>query len=333
MAAGLIIPMVIGFVVSSLAISSPLQFTKSDIGTLWQVEGALIGLAIALAIYGYEAMGRGGAVEPAELAELRLPRAIYLGISLIALTGLAFLGLPDTDEPAAQATFQEWIAAACVVVAALWLAVLLRALPEVVRVTDPGFRMELRIARLLPLSRAAVERRLMELASAGLLRRLADETTTTLVPWVYLSGREQPDRLVRALRPGYVSDINFSRLRALLVATPETDFNLALGQRVEAEQVLALARTDVKPSWRLRWTEILALRSSPQEDPLDRVIVTLRDAAYGAIGARSDAVSEVLDAFLSVSKSSPRRGIDRLVAWMRTSCMSRSRLTGPRSGS
>jgi len=141
LAVGLVVPIASAVVLSASGIVSPAYLDRNILGTLWQVEAALVGLAIALALYGYETLGRQGGTEPSELEELALPRSIYLGLALILLTGLAFLEALDPPiEPNADQgrSVAAWLGFGAVFVAICWAGLLLRALPEVVRVGHPG---------------------------------------------------------------------------------------------------------------------------------------------------------------------------------------------------
>jgi hypothetical protein len=296
---GLVLPAIAAFLLgSAFQVPAP-PLSRSVIGTLWQVEAALIGLAIALAVYGYESLSRSGSIEPRELEYLRLPRAIYLGIALVVLTGAAFVG--GYDEVLADSTqarsLTAWLAVAAVGVSCWWIAILVRALPEAVRVSNPSYRTEMRIALLVPLATQAVEQRLIELASGNLLSRMASASSTTWAPWLSLTGAEDRSHLLRASSAGYVWDINVRTLGHVFAALPGARMTGQIATRVDRDQVLAVCPSRPDGRTLRAWAQTFLIKSESSSEILDEIIDGLRDSAFQDLGTRPNAVKEVLDAY------------------------------------
>lgn len=295
--AGLGLPVIAAASLAAAGKPTLIEFSRETIGTLWQVEGALIGLAIALAIYGFESLARSGPIEPAELATLWLPRALYLGLALVATTGIAYFSFPDPNSTPAVSTLSNWLAIGSIGVASVWLVVLLRALPEAVRVADPGFRTVLRLARVRPLALDAVERRLVELAAANLLVRLAARFGSSSVPWISLDGTEGENKIVRSDRNGYLWDVDLKGLASVLSNTPALAFTLRVERRISMGQVVGIAAANVSRSTTTRLNRALDLRASPATEPLTQLIGSLRDSAKDDLASRPQRLSDVLDAY------------------------------------
>jgi hypothetical protein len=293
-ALGIALPVLIAFAADVLGVDPPFALAKSDVGTVWQVEGALVGLAIALVLFGYEALGRGGPIEPFEIRELWLPRTIYLGLSLVALTGLAVFVAPDPG--AATGPFSGWLAVGAVLVGALWLGLLVTSIPELVRVTDVNYRTGLRLRRIEPLARVAVETRLVELASTHVIRE-ALRPLSTLDPYFYPDSRDASGRVIQVPVNGVIRDVHLGRLGRFASDAHGLTIRLGLGQRLESGQPIGRVAADVPDRVVNRWHHMLDIARAGQPEPLQRLLETLHDSCIGAIASKPSVVGDVLDAY------------------------------------
>jgi hypothetical protein len=292
----LFVPMVVAGSLGLLGVLTPQTIGANSVGVLWQVQAAVLGLGISLAVYGYEALGRAGPLDPEDFAALTLPRGIYLGLALLVLTGIAFFLAPDpTVVPGGErSTWNHWLPYAAILLSIIWAAVLVRALPEVVKVADPGFRTKIRRSRLARLANLAAERRLIEIASFSILQRLMRTTGAEWVPWLMdLGGDSSPLRLRRS---GYVADIHFERLGALLVAHPGIQVNLRLNQPVRSGDQAAAVEGETPGLAEQLDRSLYTVKTLPADD-LEKVIEGLRDEARRAMSARPNAVTEVLESY------------------------------------
>lgn len=295
---GVLVPVAAGFGLHALGWVPPFSLTSETIGTLWQVEGAVVGLGIALAIYGYESLARSGPIAPEDLASLALPRGIYLGLALLILTGAAYLVAPSGNLPGANATadpWTQWIGLATVVVALIWAVILIRALPEIVAVSDTNFRNQLRLKRLTRLAKQSAERRLVEIASFTILLRYVQSGGGEWTPWY--GEQEVEANTFRFDAAGYVADVHVGRLQYLFAAYPGLRTNLRLHQSVRQGQFGAVARDTPTSRDRAIWKSAVYVRQQLPAAELERVIEDLRDDAARAVGVRAAAVTDVLNAF------------------------------------
>jgi hypothetical protein len=294
---GFAIPLAFSALLATMRIVPPVGFAQQQLGTLWQVEGALVGLAIALALFGYESLGKGGAIQPFELEQLRFPRAIFMGLALVSLTGVTYFALPPAGVPKTSEHLPAlWLAVGSVGVSIAWILLLLAALPDVIRVTDPGFRIEIRMAQVRPLTLAAVEDRLTDLASRQVLRRYVNERAGSIEAWISGEGTE-PDQRYLAPQTGYVRDLNLSRLGRALADTERASIAIGLGQRVQQGQTIATLPRPIPARTRHLLGHMLALQPKASGSRLEQIIASLRDSSLMSIGSRPDAVNDVLDAF------------------------------------
>jgi hypothetical protein len=294
---GLAIPTLVSLLAVAAGLSSPAALPSESIGTLWQVEGALVGLAIAVALYGYEALGRHGAIRPDELAGLRLPRALYFGIALVILTGAAyFLGTEGLGTvPEWRSAAADWYSFWAVAMSLVWAVMLIQTLPEAVAVADPGFRTALRLRRLRTLAREAVERRLVELAAVNILIRRAALRGCRWTPWIL---SVDTVREIRPSRDGYLWDVDLAAIDRLLRPGSDTEITLRLESRILPTQAFARGAAQLDQTTRSAWDHALALRKDPPGEPIGELLSGLRETALISVRGHSSQLKSVVDAWV-----------------------------------
>jgi hypothetical protein len=287
-------PILAAWVLEFLRVDAPATLRSNDIGVLWQVEGAVLGLAVALGLYGIQTLSR-FSLYPEEVARLRLPRTIYVGLALGVLTGLAFLLSPSAGAapPLEHFRFIGWLGVLSIAAALYWVSLLVRSLPEIVRVADPAFRIGIRLERLRPLSIHAVEDRLIDLVAVAQLTRLGGEFGGKWVPYLLAEGRLGE---IRADLGGHVRDADLKRISQTLAIAPGTRFHVRIGSRIFPDQLLADGPVELTKH-RRTWLLGLDLQSKPPTEPLANIVSGLRDSALVALQERSVGVDLVLDAY------------------------------------
>lgn len=260
-------------------------------GALWQVEAAILGLAVAVALFGLQ-VGREALHGRSISLAPRLEAAIYLGLGLLIITGLVSL-FPLSQQR------QSWGAVPLLAAFVGWLLVVAAGFAEARRLTDAREHVRLRSGRLLRASNLAANRLLEARVGAHLLEPMLGRIGVELSPWL------EPANLgvgtdVEYARAGVVSDVRMCQflgtLTRLAATPPPPSVNLTLWRQVSASARLARVPAGVAPQvgQSLRTSVRIATETNSVSvvDELDLL------AGYGA-DAVMDAglVNAVLDAY------------------------------------
>jgi len=285
-----------GFSALKLPGGNPSDF----IGVLWQVQGAALGLSLAVVLFVFQSVHGnrlGGSLR--EFAEETwLFPIFYAGLVGLILDGLVLLGV-GRDAPGGWAASWAVIWAAATAVGLGFLFVF------TIRAIDPRALHQLRLRRAKRAIGQEIEGLILRRIALVLLDRFCKEHS---IEYVSMFGRPQPQSiLLRAKRDGIVRDIRLRRLRMLAldavgrgIQSPALHVELGSAVRVGTELV------SIDPRYRTGHRKLLhGFRiKRRQQDEFSSVIEGLHDEALVAIRTPSPstyaAISDLYEHMLLV---------------------------------
>ena len=271
---------------------APPLIGREILGTVWQVQGALLGLAVAVSIFAYQSLGSGQGSRRRLILLTGHPAAIVTGVALAFLTGAAFLG--------STVPFGGWLGVFATCLTATWLALLLVTLAQAPHLQDQRYAIGMRLRALARSVHSSIHSQQLERASS---RILAERLAAAHGEFAVWPGSVPPPQLIVAGRSGIVRDASVSGLEraARLVAEAGGTLRIAvrLGQRVEAE--LPIASCDIAiPAAAARAVQESLVVGSGSGPTLQDDLLDLHDDAIRSLESAPDIVDEVLSAYYSV---------------------------------
>jgi hypothetical protein len=197
-------PIGASIVLTAVGLKCPISFPVGFAANLWMVEAAILGFAVAVVVYAYQALGRHGGL-PDDLAiATSFPATVNIGLAGIFLLGFSMIA--EWDGAA-------WATLFAVIVSCLWFPLLVQGFRDATRAASPGFRVGIRRRRLLHLVVGLARQQVRgHIANAALGEEML-ESVASNSPWLFLGGSDQEDQLFRAPRGGRLADIDVRRLR------------------------------------------------------------------------------------------------------------------------
>lgn len=269
---------------------APAEITLGAVQTtLWQVQGTILGFAVAVAVFGLQIgretfRGRAVALAP------RLQASVYLGLVLVAVTGATAL-MPVVAQRATWGTLPLLVATLG------WLAIVGAGIAEARRLTSSREQVHERIRHLRRSSERDARRLLEARVSASILKPELAKRGVELIPW---SARADPGSKtdIAYLHEGVVSDIRTCRCYAALSKLPpggSPEMSATLWRHVSTRTRLAKVPADTPAGVSLRVQR--AVRISPGRGSGD-LGDELNDLADAAAGSPDEALTNsVLDAY------------------------------------
>ena len=178
--AAIVIPFAATVALTTTGVTCPITFPKSFSADLWVVDAAILGFAVAMVVYAYQALGRQGGL-PDDLAMASsFPATVNVGLASIFLLGLSMVA----DWPGAA-----WLTLFAVALSGLWFAVLTQGFRDATRAASPGFRVAIRQRRLLSLASRLARQQARNNAGSALLNETLAALGVSNAPWLFLGIR------------------------------------------------------------------------------------------------------------------------------------------------
>lgn len=276
---------------SMTGIAQP-EISPDVIGTVLQVQGALLGLAVAVSVFAYQS------IEPATGSHRRLilltgyPATIVVGLSLVLLNGASFVN--QTTE------FTGWLGTIAVALSGGWVMLLLLTLSDAPRLQDRRFGIGMRLRVLRRNTAHLVRRQLVVRASAVVLRQRMTAAGGRYDPWLASAA---PVDSIASPRAGLILDINLRKMEqaAREIAEQGGELRLAVGldQRVGGGAPLATANVAVPPRVRARVEEAVVFGGMPMLS-IDDDLSDLHAEALSFLGGGNDILEDILEAYYGV---------------------------------
>jgi hypothetical protein len=275
-----------------LQIGRPLPALQAWLGALWQVEAAVVGFSLAVAIYAYEMLGRRAGIAKDLALAASFPAAVNLGLAMLALTGVTVLRPLDPSH-------HRWLDGTVLVLALGWLGALVVATREAIELNDPRYRVRMRQRVLLPL---VEEGRRARHAAVGSMQVLEDAVAraggTYETLGVRVSGLEE-SAIVRSGKRGVLADINWGRLGWAISEAARRGAGPTVGLRIEqrlnSDTPIAFVSGSVPPSMTMtirRSQRVISSRSNAAAQ-----VELLLLEAQATIGTDPLVLEAVLQAF------------------------------------
>jgi hypothetical protein len=268
------------------------------IGILWQVQGAALGLSLAVVLFVFQSVhgNRLGGSLRDFAEETWLFPIFYAGLIGLVLDGAVLLHVGH-GAPAG------W-AASWAVIWALGTALALGYLfVSTIHAIDPGSIHELRLRRTRRAVSAAIEDVIFRRVATVLLGQFCDANAIEYAPWF----GQTPDgaMLVKARRAGGVRDIRLRAMRRVAQKSqrrglPQPVLRAEIGRAVRAgtdlvsiDSALGRASASVRRSFRLRRMEKDKFRTLI-EDLHDEAVIAIRTPSPATYSAIRDLYEDVL---------------------------------------
>jgi hypothetical protein len=285
----------ISLVASQLIVPRP-PGLEAYVGDLWQIQAAILGFAVALAVYAMGMLGRLTGMAQSINAVATYPAAINVGLGVIIATGIA--RLPQL------AWLSPWLDPTVILMSFAWITMVAAALSRTIELHNPLKRIELRREMVLNVALRTLERQAFMVFG---MRWLERELAAAEIGFSALGADAVPaenSRVVRLGRRGLLHDINVNRLLwALRFASSrgcKTEFTARPGQILSPATPVLLSDVPLPPATRMVLTRSIRLRPPDSEESLDVEIDRLRMEAKEAIGSTSGETESVLRIYTEV---------------------------------
>lgn len=278
------------------------------IGTLWQVQAAIVGFAVAVTIAAIEAFARTGGARA--VYRTAFPASVTVGIGLVFLTGGSFLS-GDT-------THGRWMVIAAAALSGAWVVLLLYTFHDVARTSEPNYSIRSQLAGILRAAERTVETQLLERVARNVLdqrMQTAGGESVVLPPTT-----ATPEQVYLAPTAGTVQDVSLRHLvRAAGLcrsAGSTLRVSVRLGQYVDDRTPIAFCEPRIPPDARRALEGCLVIENT-SEASLDELLEDLTEDATDLIGPRTEVLDEVLNTFEAVLETYAdgwRRYVETLTA-------------------
>ena len=262
------------------------------LSTLWQVQAAMLGLAVAVAIFAYQALHSPASGRRRVILLTGFPAAMVLGVTVLFLTGAAYLG--------SGWLWTGWLGVLAAGETGAWIILLLLTLAQAPHLQDQRYGLQLRLRVLRMNARRIVARHVITRVSASVLEGFLNRVGAVTAPWI--SG-DAPEQRILPPSAGVLLDASLPRLRdaaqQLSGAGGVLQVSLRLGTFLRSAEAVAGADVAIPARARELVTSALVIRrddgSVLQEDLAD-----LHGYATTALESAPDLVDEVLSAYLAI---------------------------------
>jgi hypothetical protein len=266
----------------------------------------VLGLAIVLVIFALEWAG--------STPSFRRQITISAGFYDLATAGVALLLLSGEAVALGDQALGGWLSLFVWTGALVWAMVVLRAVGEAVRITDPVYRVELHKRLVLAAVDQALRRELIRNVATSLLSQALSSAGGQALPWTMPRSDQPESSRVRFAREGWVTDINVPALERAARGEARDGHALEVGirlwDRVGAGALLAQG-TRALPAGTVRLVRnavrVRPVRAAPD---IRGRIEALRREAQSSLGPDTT----VLDAVLATWEERPGAVCDGLAA-------------------
>jgi hypothetical protein len=261
------------------------------VGTLWQVQAAIVGFAVAVTIAAIEAFARTGGARA--VYRTAFPASVTVGIGLVLITGGSFLS-GDTIHG-------RWLGIAAAAFSGGWMVLLLYTFRDVARASEPNYRIRSQLAVILRAAERTVDTQLLERVAGNVLdqRITAAGGDGMLLP----PNTATSQQVYLAPTRGTVQDVslrNLTRAAALCRSAGSTlRVSVRLGQHVDDRTAIAFCEPDIPTDVRRLLQDSLVV-GEVSDPPLDKLLEDLTEDAIDLIGPRTEVLDEVLNTFEAV---------------------------------
>lgn len=271
------------------------QSISSTAESVWQVQAALLGFALALALYAMGLLGRYSSMAKSMPLVAGFPAVVNTGLGLLIATGLGVF-LP-ANRTAASLTLTILIATG------LWILLVGYVLRQSVRLHDPRERVFLRRWTIRSVIGNSVRRQAWTLYG---MRWLEDHIAPLGATYEGLGPTAIPNdetRVVRSGRSGQLFDLNVYRLLWAIQRAADAgiaiEASLRPGQSATAASVFAVANQPIPQGVRMNLSRSVVMREQTGDSVDDEIDLLRRDAS-SAIDSDVGVLDAVLEVFTEI---------------------------------
>lgn len=279
----------------------PPTVMPGTLAVLWQVQSALLGLAVAVSIFAYQSLGTAMGSRRRLILLTGHPASIVIGVSLAFLTGAAFIG--------SSQDFGRWLGTIAIGLTAAWLVLLVLTLAQAPHLQDQRFAISMRRRVLHRNAALSVRDQLVERASSQIIATRLRLAGGEYAPWILDSSGPY---LVRGTKSGSVVDVSMPGVekaaRIVSQAGGKLQVAVHLGQRIEAGLPIAAAGIPVSGEAE-RLIQRALVYGSQRTHSLDDDLIDLHSDALRSLEASPDILDDILAAYYGVLE-------DYAVAWL-----------------
>jgi hypothetical protein len=263
------------------------------LSVLWQVQAAILGLAVAVAIFAYQSMHRATGSRRRLILLTSFPTAMVSGIALVIITGAAFAG--------GDARWAAWLGTFSIALSAPWLLLLMLSVADAPHLSDQRYALRMRLRVLRAMTSQAVGEHVVARAGVEVLDSLMKAEEGALQVWV---DDDDPEHRIGAGRSGVLVDVSLARLREaardLKAAGGRLEIGaLQLGMYLRPLSTIAVGTVEVPEAVRDRVRDSLVVGRAETVSLADD-LSDLHDDALQAVESAPDLVDAVLSAYLQV---------------------------------
>ena len=236
--------------------------------TLWQVQGAALGLSFAILVFSFQAFAQSksaGSLKEFSSYTAAVP-IVLLGLVSLLVSGLALLGI-------GRGAPYGWAGVWAIFVGLIAIASLPVLTIMLLRALEPSRLQTARLRQLRSLIERTVDSDVLERLAFVELNRLCDESGWEFLP--IFGAPSRPDWIaVTASKNGYVADVNVKRLSRipLLCGEPKPLLLTRLGRTVASDTTTVMLPPDTPDRAKALCSSLIRVRTRRKTPP------PLRDA-------------------------------------------------------
>jgi hypothetical protein len=285
------------FVTASLLqlFASPPWVPRADeFRLLWEVEAVLLGLVVAVAVFGLQVILDTSLRVVSSTAGASFLAAIKAGLILVAGTGITATADADLDR-------LPWLRLEFSVLSVLWLGMLAVGLSEAIRSSSPRVVAEMLANLVAHMTKKRAANDIVRRAGSSAIADLVAAAGASNPFWFTSSSRGGRTMAVRTQSGGFLMDIHTARLSSglhLAHANARVELVLRFMESISSEQVIARASGRVRPLSAERIRSSLYFEKS-RDDKSQDLLGELHLVAVRSLLSKVSGLKPVLNAYQS----------------------------------